>query len=101
LIALLESSENAFQFVLYSNLCYNEFRENLEITTTEENMFGLQGIGLPELIVVLVIVLIIFGASRLREIGGALGGAISEFRQSVSGEDEEDKEPAEGKKEQV
>jgi sec-independent protein translocase protein TatA len=62
-------------------------------------MFGLQGIGLPELIVVLVIVLIIFGASRLREIGGALGGAISEFRRSVSTEDEEDQEPVEAKKE--
>ena len=65
-------------------------------------MFGLQGIGLPELIVVLVIVLIIFGASRLRDIGGALGGAISEFRRSVSGEDEEEgQEPAEEKKEQA
>ncbi len=64
-------------------------------------MFGLQGIGLPELLVVLVIVLIIFGASRLREIGGALGGAINEFRRSVSGEDEGEKEPAEAKKEQV
>ena len=62
-------------------------------------MFGLQGIGLPELLVVLVIVLIIFGASRLREIGGALGGAISEFRRSVSEQDEEDKKPAEAKKE--
>jgi sec-independent protein translocase protein TatA len=73
-----------------------------ETTTTEGNMFGLQGIGLPELIVVLVIVLIIFGASRLRDIGGALGGAISEFRRSVSGEDEEEgQEPAEEKKEQA
>jgi sec-independent protein translocase protein TatA len=62
-------------------------------------MFGLQGIGLPELVVVLVIVLIIFGASRLREIGGALGGAISEFRSSVSEQDEEDQEPTESKKE--
>jgi sec-independent protein translocase protein TatA len=62
-------------------------------------MFGLQGIGLPELVVVLVIVLIIFGASRLREIGGALGGAISEFRSSVSAQDEEDQEPVEAKKE--
>jgi len=63
-------------------------------------MFGLQGIGLPELIVVLVIVLIIFGASRLRDIGGALGGAISEFRRSVSVQDEEeDQEPAEAQKE--
>jgi sec-independent protein translocase protein TatA len=69
------------------------------ITMWRENMLGLQGVGLPELLVVLVIVLIIFGASRLREIGGALGGAISEFRSSVSGEDEEDKESAEASKE--
>ena len=65
-------------------------------------MLGLQGVGLPELIVVLVIVLIIFGASRLRDIGGALGGAISEFRSSVSGQDDEEdkeKEPAEDTKE--
>jgi sec-independent protein translocase protein TatA len=61
----------------------------------EGNMLGLQGIGLPELLVVLVIVLLIFGASRLRDIGGALGGAISEFRSAVSGEDEEDQESAE------
>jgi len=62
-------------------------------------MFGLQGIGLPELLVVLVIVLLIFGASRLREIGGALGGAISEFRRSVSEQDEEDRERAVSKTE--
>jgi sec-independent protein translocase protein TatA len=66
----------------------------------EENMLGLQGIGLPELLVVLVIILVIFGASRLRDIGGALGGAISEFRHSVSGADEEqDKKEKEEKKE--
>jgi sec-independent protein translocase protein TatA len=64
-------------------------------------MFGLQGIGLPELLIVLVIVLIIFGANRLREIGGALGGAISEFRRSVSAPDEEVQEPVEEEKEQV
>ena len=34
-------------------------------------------LGLPELIIILVIVLIIFGASRLRGIGQGLGGAIS------------------------
>jgi sec-independent protein translocase protein TatA len=65
----------------------------------EENMLGLQGIGLPELLVVLVIILIIFGASRLRDIGGALGGAISEFRRSVSGQDDEDQEPAQDRTE--
>ena len=62
-------------------------------------MFGPQGIGLPELLVVLVIVLIIFGASRLRDIGGALGGAISEFRRSVSGQEDEEDQESEADKE--
>jgi len=62
-------------------------------------MLGLKGIGLPELLVILVIILVIFGASRLRDIGGALGGAISEFRRSVSEQDEEDQKPAEDRTE--
>jgi sec-independent protein translocase protein TatA len=60
---------------------------------------SLPQVGPLELIIILVIVLVIFGAGRLREIGGALGGAISEFRRSVSGEDEEDQKPAESKEE--
>lgn len=47
------------------------------------------GIGPTELIIVLVIVLIIFGVGRLPEIGGAMGKAIREFRNSQSGADEE------------
>ena len=44
------------------------------------------GVGGPELIIILVIVLIIFGVGRLPEIGGAMGKAIREFRSSQSGE---------------
>lgn len=45
-------------------------------------------VGPPELIIVLVIVLIIFGVGKLPEIGGAMGKAIREFRTSQSGQDE-------------
>ena len=41
-------------------------------------------IGPTELIIVLVVVMIIFGVGRLPEVGGALGKAIREFRQSQS-----------------
>ncbi|HEY0739502.1 MAG TPA: twin-arginine translocase TatA/TatE family subunit [Herpetosiphonaceae bacterium] len=41
------------------------------------------GLGAPELLIILVIVIAIFGASRLAGIGGALGGSIREFRRSV------------------
>ena len=48
--------------------------------------------GIWEWLVILVIVLVIFGASRLKDIGSGLGGAINAFRQEVKQgrEDEED-----------
>ncbi|MFQ5594136.1 MAG: twin-arginine translocase TatA/TatE family subunit [Anaerolineae bacterium] len=45
-------------------------------------------LGIPELVVLLVIILIIFGVGRLPEVGGALGKSIREFRQASTGEDE-------------
>ena len=43
-------------------------------------------IGIPELVIVLVIVMIIFGVGRLTEIGGALGKSIREFRKASDDE---------------
>lgn len=44
-------------------------------------MFGL---GMPELIIILVIVLVIFGASRLPQLGEGLGKAIKGFKKGIS-----------------
>jgi sec-independent protein translocase protein TatA len=38
------------------------------------------GIGMPELIIILVIILIIFGAGKLPDIGSGIGKAIKNFR---------------------
>jgi sec-independent protein translocase protein TatA len=46
------------------------------------------GIGWQELMIVLVIVIIIFGAGKLPEIGGALGKSIKEFKSQSEGEDQ-------------
>lgn len=40
------------------------------------------GIGMPELIIILVIILIIFGAGKLPEIGAGLGKGIKNFRKA-------------------
>ena len=45
--------------------------------------------GVWEWVVILVIVLVIFGASRLKDIGSGLGGAISEFKKAVREEQDE------------
>ena len=48
-------------------------------------------IGFAELVVILIVVLLLFGAARLPEIGRALGQAIREFQQAVKGEKSEEK----------
>jgi sec-independent protein translocase protein TatA len=54
-------------------------------------MFGL---GVPELMVILVIALVIFGPSKLPQIGSGLGKAIRDFKKGVteSSDDDADKE---------
>ncbi len=53
-------------------------------------------LGLPELAVILVIVIIVFGVGRLGEIGGALGKGIKEFRSATK--DDGENKPTEEKK---
>jgi sec-independent protein translocase protein TatA len=56
--------------------------------------------GIWEWLVILVIVLVIFGAGRLKDIGAGLGGAINQFRREVKkgsdqGKKQEEEKPAE------
>ncbi len=45
------------------------------------------GIGVPELLIILVIILIIFGVGKLPEIGSAIGKGIRNFKKSVNEND--------------
>lgn len=51
------------------------------------------GIGMPEMIIILIIVLIIFGAGKLPEIGAGLGKGIKNFKKAAQGTDEIDITP--------
>ena len=51
------------------------------------------GIGMPELFIILVIILIIFGAGKLPDIGNALGRGIRNFKKASKEPDEIDVTP--------
>jgi len=57
-------------------------------------MFGL---GMQELVVILIIALLIFGAARLPEIGKAIGKTIREFKKEMNKTDEDKKDSEEKK----
>ncbi len=44
---------------------------------------GIGGIGIWQLLIVLVIILLLFGTKKLRNLGGDLGGAIKSFKKAV------------------
>lgn len=47
-------------------------------------------LGWPEILLILAIVLIVFGAGKLPQVGGAIGKGIRAFRKAQAGDDEDD-----------
>jgi len=58
------------------------------------------GIGMPELIILLIIILIIFGAGKLPEIGSGIGKGIKNFKKATNEPPEELEEPDEDEERQ-
>jgi sec-independent protein translocase protein TatA len=49
-------------------------------------------IGLPELLILLLVILLVFGPKRLPEMGRSLGRGMREFKDSISGDKDRDEE---------
>ncbi len=65
--------------------CYP--RLHIGLPTKGTSVFG--QVGWPQLLIVLVIVLVIFGAKRLPEVGRSLGSGMREFKEGIKGEDDD------------
>lgn len=63
-------------------------------TLKGENM----GLGIPELLVILAIVLVVFGAGKLPEIGKSLGQSIKNFKNASKEEEKKDADGSDEKK---
>lgn len=65
-------------------------------------MFGLPGLGVPELLLLIVLALIIFGPGKLPDVGRSVGTAIREFRRASNeihhGDNDQAEDGAEKKK---
>jgi sec-independent protein translocase protein TatA len=66
--------------------------------TAPTALLAIAGIGTTELIVILVIVLIFFGGSKLPSLAKGLGQSIKEFKQASKDEPEAEKPAADAKK---
>lgn len=57
---------------------------------------GLGGISMTQLLIILVIVVLVFGTKKLKNIGSDLGGALKGFKNAMNEEGEKDKDNAQG-----
>ncbi len=54
---------------------------------------GIGNLGFTELLMILIIILVLFGAKRVPEIGASIGKGIREFKRNISDADREIREP--------
>ncbi len=55
-------------------------------------------LGWPEILLILVVVVIIFGVGKLPEVGGAIGKGLRNFKKAASGDEEQKQSTSEAKK---
>jgi sec-independent protein translocase protein TatA len=60
------------------------------MATSAKEATSMFGLGTQELVIILVIVLVIFGAGKLPQIGGALGKGIRDFKKGMDNDDDDD-----------
>lgn len=58
-------------------------------------------LGIPELLIILVIAVLLFGPGRLSKIGGELGSGINAFRRGLSSEEDDDEKEKSKAEEEV
>ncbi|MFZ1395527.1 MAG: twin-arginine translocase TatA/TatE family subunit [Candidatus Promineifilaceae bacterium] len=57
-----------------------------------KEIFEMAGLGVPELLIILAVVLLVFGVGRISKIGSELGKGISAFREGVRDSSKEEDE---------
>lgn len=67
------------------------------MTASSAIFAGIMGLGAPELIVILIILLVLFGGSKLPALAKGLGQSVKEFKKATKEEEAEEKKTEEKK----
>jgi len=64
------------------------------MTAIPATLLGVLGLGGPELLIILAVLILLFGAKKLPELAKGLGKSINEFKKASAEKEEEEKEAA-------
>lgn len=64
----------------------------MNIQVGSPNLAFIGGLGIPELVIIFLIVLVLFGANKIPKIAKDIGGGIKAFKKSISDDDDDKKD---------
>jgi sec-independent protein translocase protein TatA len=67
----------------------------MDIHLATPNLAFIGGLGVPELVIIFLIILVLFGANKIPKIAKDIGGGIREFKKSISEADHDDNDKKE------
>jgi sec-independent protein translocase protein TatA len=78
---------------MFVSLLFRLYRYNIVLLTYKQERVEIMPIGVPELVVILVILLLLFGAKKLPELAKSVGSSAKELKNAMKDDDDKKETP--------